>query len=470
MESKGDINIVLFYLKEEEIDCKVGSKDILFTKNNKVIFNISFEQMLGCLVVQLKSAKFQAKIQFYYVEEEDTKYTKFGIDKLKKRTIKNLNLFHKEEAVLNAFRDSVMRKFYESQTEKHLPKIDKKRNQTYYKKALVFVNPVGGKKKAWKIYNEYEKYLRANGMILTVIETKPDRFTEIYIKCLPEEKLREYDLVIAVSGDGIIQEIISGFMRRRDMNLKKEFPVVATLPGGSGCALLENNTKYSGVEWTVENAIYAICHWKKKKVAISKYPYLDINNEAGCLYGFLCLVYGYPADAIVNSEKIRFLGDLRYSIYLFVEWVTANEYKSVVTYPKHENGRLPVVELEIEEESNYIVNKESTYLVMSFDMLYATHEYRAAPFLENTAPGKTHLQFFEKRHGKIDLIKFAKNQANHNPEDNHNATEAKVSDFRLDLDPKRKRRLVTIDGENFENLNIKRIQKTFEGHYFYTLV
>ena len=66
------------------------------------------------------------------------------------------------------------------------------------------------------MFSNVERYLKSNGMILTVIHTTHKCHALEIIKQMPAEEFRSYWAFVAVAGDGVPHEIVNGFYQRPD--------------------------------------------------------------------------------------------------------------------------------------------------------------------------------------------------------------------------------------------------------------
>lgn len=133
---------------------------------------------------------------------------------------------------------------------------------------------------------------------------------------LKDLNLNEYRGIIAVSGDGLLHEIINGLMDRTDWKTAIKTPI-CQLPGGSANALAccvsyltneiyrETNLDYFATSMTF-NLI------KSKPVSLDLIKIQLVNDQI--IHSFLSLEWAFIADLDLESEKFRFLGDLRFTV------------------------------------------------------------------------------------------------------------------------------------------------------------
>ena len=121
------------------------------------------------------------------------------------------------------------------------------------RKVLVFVNPVSGRGRAKKIWEEVARMLeeaeidfetvitKRAGQAREMVETMDLGNDEIFILAMlliRDVLLAQYDGVVSVSGDGGVHEIINGLYKR---NEAMDSIRIGNVPGGSG--------RHQGTHW-----------------------------------------------------------------------------------------------------------------------------------------------------------------------------------------------------------------------------
>lgn len=148
----------------------------------------------------------------------------------------------------------------------------------YRRRALVFVNPVGGKGLALKIYEKVSRILEASGFVLRMIKTKRRFYARDYVKNLAASDFDFYDLFISIGGDGIPHELINGYFSRPDYH--ERALTLGILPGGSGCALNYTILKRRHLDHTLDNSIYLLSRKKTGQMNVLAH-YLDTEEAPG---------------------------------------------------------------------------------------------------------------------------------------------------------------------------------------------
>ena len=114
------------------------------------------------------------------------------------------------------------------------------------------------------------------------------------------------DAIVTVSGDGLVHEVINVLCATG----KGEVPISA-LPGGSANAFSCMLCDHSGLSCSLPNSAY---------VTIRGTPTpLDITKLTGLLdrpvFSFLSVSWGFIADVDIGSEKLRWIGAMRFDVY-----------------------------------------------------------------------------------------------------------------------------------------------------------
>lgn len=459
-----------FHLADNtKIYAPIEGKNLTFKSDKSAKLNIAFEEMIGARLYKPTSLFLASKLDIYYFVKSFKEYNKFGIDRLIHRDIKSITLYYHELDELKDFRNDLMNTFYNFESPSLERKTDPETNNTYFKKAIVFVNPISGTGKGPSVLEEVGIYLKANGILFKTITTEPNKATERLINTIDKSELLGYDLIICLTGVGTVHEIINGFMRREDIDFKTQKLTIGMLPVGSGCALLENCSKTSHNARSLENALHSICHFTRRPFNISKYSYISDLGLQGDIYGFLSLSYGYTADVDVYSEKWRWMGTSRFGLYGAFKIANVLNYNIKVLYSPYEEEPLPDLDTSLELET---ANRFETpvFWIFASDLPFITSEYRACPSIQHLHSGETNLQVYPSSNGKLQLGKFMLRHGNYDPNKHPGLKEAITKSFRLELDPDTSKRNLVIDGESYQSLSIKVIQRYSTGFQFYSLI
>ena len=160
------------------------------------------------------------------------------------------------------------------------------------KKCTIIMNPESGKKKKIKTYQEFYDILRKYGYETDIIFTKNKGHAHNIIQELDDN----VDLVISGGGDGTLNEIVSGNLKR-DKKL-----VIAPLPMGS----TNDVGNMYGLDKSVLENLETLLKGKIKKVDvcyINDTPFVYV----ACLGDYIDLAYNTPRDLKKKYGKIAYV-------------------------------------------------------------------------------------------------------------------------------------------------------------------
>ena len=160
------------------------------------------------------------------------------------------------------------------------------------KKCVIIMNPQSGKKKKIKNYKDFYDILRKHGYDTEIIFTKAKGDAENIIQALD----KDIDLVISGGGDGTLNEIVSGNMKRT----KKL--TVAPLPMGS---TNDVGTMY-GLNKSVYENLEIVLNGKAKKIDvcyINETPFVYV----ACLGDYIDMAYATPRSLKEKYGKVAYI-------------------------------------------------------------------------------------------------------------------------------------------------------------------
>ena len=160
------------------------------------------------------------------------------------------------------------------------------------KKCVIIMNPESGKKKKIKSYNSFYDNLRKHGYETEIIFTKHKGDGKNIIQALNDN----IDLVISAGGDGTLNEIVAGNMKR-----EKKL-TIAPLPLGS---TNDVGNMYGLNKGVLEN-LELLLQGKPKKVDVC-----FINNTpfiyVACLGDYVDMAYATPRELKKRYGKLAYL-------------------------------------------------------------------------------------------------------------------------------------------------------------------
>lgn len=179
---------------------------------------------------------------------------------------------------------------------------------------MILLNPFGGKRRASIIFESSVKpILELAGARWTLVKTQHQNHATETLMSMSQDRLLEYDTVVAIGGDGTACEVVTGLLRRsaetsasnQDTILQPAAINIGVIPAGSSNALA-----YS-VHGTDDPCTAAI------HLVLGGTVPLDVgaihDNQSGGARFFVTQVsYGHLADTLEKSDKLRWMGPRRY--------------------------------------------------------------------------------------------------------------------------------------------------------------
>ena len=167
------------------------------------------------------------------------------------------------------------------------------------KKLLLLVNPYSGSGKSLAAC-EYLTHKLPGYEFNTLVSQYKGHFIDF----LQKEDLNPYEKIIIFGGDGTMHEITNSIAE------KDATPPLLLFPCGGGKAL---NHDIKNLDW--DSSLDKFHQNTIKKIDIFKvnFPDAPAANEQ-MIYGFNIIGWGLVSHINITSEKLRWLGGLRYSI------------------------------------------------------------------------------------------------------------------------------------------------------------
>ena len=188
------------------------------------------------------------------------------------------------------------------------------------KKCVIIMNPQSGKKKKIKTYEDFYDILRKYGYDTRIILTQARKDAENIMESLPDD----IDLVVSAGGDGTLNEVVSGNMKR-----KKKL-VVAPLPMGS--------TNDVGGMYGLTNNVFKdleiILQGKARKIDVC-YINDRIFVYVACLGDYIDMAYSTPRSL---KEKYGKLAYVLYGIKQFRPKINSYHIKYKIDGEEHEGN------------------------------------------------------------------------------------------------------------------------------------
>ncbi|CAN6219241.1 unnamed protein product [Urochloa humidicola] len=205
------------------------------------------------------------------------------------------------------------------------------------KRLFIIVNPYGGKRSGQSIFqNEVLPLIEAAGILYTVQETKHRLHAQEIAHSLD---LRKYDGIVCVSGDGIMVEVVNGFLQREDWETAIKVPL-GIIPAGTGNGMAKSLLHAAGEPFSISNAVFAIIRGHKRALDVT-----SVVQGKTTFFSVLMLTWGLVADVDIESEKYRWMGSARLEFYFLLRVMNLRRYNGRVLFvpaPGYEEVGEPV--------------------------------------------------------------------------------------------------------------------------------
>ena len=197
------------------------------------------------------------------------------------------------------------------------------------KRLLVIINPYSGKKNAQAIANRsLLPMLQQAGMEYEVLLTRHAGHAREVVR---QEASDRWKGIVCISGDGLMYEVMNGLFDRADWREALECLAFGVVPAGSGNGLTRSllhlqREQYHSETHDLSAAVNA---------ARGSTRPMDLMYVETPMYGrlsFLHLSWGLISDIDIDSEVIRWMGSIRFTIYALLKIIQFKTYRGRLSY------------------------------------------------------------------------------------------------------------------------------------------
>ncbi len=224
---------------------------------------------------------------------------------------------------------------------------------------LVLINPFGGGGKATRVWAEMERLLEPLNLLYDITRTThAGHAYELGARL----SVGAYEGVLTVSGDGLVFELVNGMMSRADGGAAAAATTIFPVPGGSANGLFKSICARSGEKDDLLGAAAIIAKGRATPLDLWQYvrpsaPLADLESGAapagesnapapsaaapasdagapGSLvaWSFLSFAWGIVSDVDIESEALRSLGALRFTLWAIWRVITFRQYSGTLHY------------------------------------------------------------------------------------------------------------------------------------------
>ena len=193
---------------------------------------------------------------------------------------------------------------------------------------LVLINPRAGRGRGLDMWHRASQVISEAGRVCEVVVTEGAGHARQIMLSL---ELTAWAGVVVVSGDGLVHEVYNGLLARPDWRLALQFSV-GVLPAGTGNALVHSLLAAHGDKLEPENGVMsqAVCLARGNLAPMDLFLVRGPTNDIRV--GFLSLGWGLITDVDIDSEVIRWMGDLRLTIYGLIKVAAYKTYRGTISY------------------------------------------------------------------------------------------------------------------------------------------
>ncbi|XP_054159202.1 sphingosine kinase 2-like [Oppia nitens] len=200
-----------------------------------------------------------------------------------------------------------------------------------HKPLMFIVNPKSGRGRALKIFEDFVKPLLKESETLYELQIT-DHANHALELMRDTDDLTRYRAVVVVSGDGLLYEVVNGLTKRMDTITEERLPVtLGIIPGGSGNGLAHSvNQAFLNHQKAVDSIYDCVLH------VLQGHPLpmdlVRVTTEQNVYFSFLSLGWGLMADIDIESERLRALGEPRFTIYALYRSFALRKNRARLSY------------------------------------------------------------------------------------------------------------------------------------------
>lgn len=234
----------------------------------------------------------------------------------------------------------------------------------------VVINPHGGKGQAIKIFEQVRPLFDRSNLTYTVTKTISAADTKNLVLNLD---LQSTDGLVIVGGDGTIHDAIAGLMSRPDAETAIKLPL-GVIPGGTGNGLCKSILELAKESYDPLNAAFIIAKGRHQGFDLA-----TVTQNGQQSYSFLSLAWGLISDVDIESEKLKFLGALRFDVYALMLLSLLRTYRGRLTYLPHPDFSQPQKQSN-KDSSGWQVIEDDFIFVWAMNTPWAAYDMNVTPY------------------------------------------------------------------------------------------
>ncbi len=236
----------------------------------------------------------------------------------------------------------------------------------------IIINPNSGKQQACQIFEQVRPLLEKSYLRFRVTKTLSAKHTKDFVQQLD---LHTIDGLVIVGGDGTIHDVIAGLMSRQDSDRAIKIPI-GIIPCGTGNGLSKTLLEVSTEAFAPINAAFIIAKGNNRPLDIA-----TIVQQPKRYHSILSLAWGLISDVDIGSEKLRFLGSLRFDLYALWLICFLRTYKGRFAFIPHPDWR-KYNQREISKEGKWHVIEDEFIFLWAMNTAWAAHDMNVTPYAQ----------------------------------------------------------------------------------------
>ncbi|MFM2311931.1 MAG: hypothetical protein RLZZ04_1207 [Cyanobacteriota bacterium] len=242
-----------------------------------------------------------------------------------------------------------------------------------YRHLQIVINPNSGQGQAVNIFEQVRSLFDRSNLTYTVTTTTSAADTKNLVLNLDLEKT---DGLVIVGGDGTIHDAIAGLMGRPDAETAIKLPL-GIIPGGTANGLCKSILESAKESYDPLNAAFIIAKGKQQSFDLA-----TVTQNGQKSYSFLSLAWGLISDVDIESEKLKFLGALRFNVYALMLLSLLRTYRGRFTYLPHPDFNQPQKQSSADpsDPSGWQVMEDDFIFLWAMNTPWAAYDMNVTPY------------------------------------------------------------------------------------------
>jgi len=146
------------------------------------------------------------------------------------------------------------------------------------------------------------------------------------------DDIARYRAIVVVSGDGLLYEVVNGLTKRSDTLSDGKIPVtLGIIPGGSGNGLAHAvNQAFLNRVKSVDPIFDCTLHVTQGRPV--PMDLVRVTTSLNTYYSFLSVGWGLMADIDIESERLRMIGEPRFTIWAVYRSLMLRKHRAKLSY------------------------------------------------------------------------------------------------------------------------------------------